>query len=73
MESPQAQQEALHLKVRGVALWIKSLRGQATAVVDEAFETLLLAADALSTQQRDAARVGSPEATKQVPDADCAK
>lgn len=37
----------LHLKVRGVALWIKTLRGEAPAVVDSAYETLLRAADSL--------------------------
>jgi hypothetical protein len=37
----------LGLKVRGVALWVKSLQGQAPVVVDAAFDTLLRAADAL--------------------------
>ncbi len=40
---------ALHLKVRGVALWIKGLRGQAPAITEASFETLLLAADALAS------------------------
>ncbi len=43
-----AEREALHLKVRGVALWIASLDGEAPGIKKSAMDTLLLAADALS-------------------------
>lgn len=61
--------EELGLKVRGVALWLKTLRGQSPFVVNEAFETLLLAADALhakppeakpATDVAEAGRQGDP-------------
>jgi hypothetical protein len=47
----------LHLKVRGVALWIKTLqaRGESARVVDAAFETLMLAADALGSAEQQTA------------------
>jgi len=51
----------LHLKVRGVALWLKTLQGQAPAIVDSAFETLLLAADRLAAQESANGASASPD------------
>lgn len=38
----------LHLKVRGVALWIKTVQGESPGVIAAAFATLLRAAEALA-------------------------
>ena len=55
---------ALHLKVRSVALWLKTMPGEASTVIDAAFETLLLAADALaSTAQPPLTRVHQEDGT----------
>ncbi len=48
MSKADPEREALHLKVRGVALWLKTTPGESEYVIKSAFDTLLKAADELA-------------------------